>query len=130
MFERSMAAVRRRARPVPRDETLDDPYVCLLYESKEERDELSRLLQEAGLDVVPWQFVDVQTAKRPGLRLRTLQRSFRRIPHSLEAGSVASLAVLSSHWPVVAVLVLSLAPLLLVLRLMRGLGPSRVTAAG
>ena len=130
MFERSVAAVRGRARSVPRDQPPDDPYVCLLYESEEERDELSRRLQEAGLDVVPWQFVDVRPAKGPGPRLRTVRRSVRRIPDVLEAGSVATVAVLSSHWPVIAVLALSLAPLLLVMRLIRGLGPSRVTATG
>ncbi len=128
MFERSVAAVRGRARSVPRDQTPDDPYLCLLYESEEERGELSRRLQEAGLDVVPWQFVDVRPAKRPGRRLSTVPPSLRRIPDVLEAGSVATVAILSSHWPVIAVLTLSLAPLLLVLRLMRGRGPSRVTA--
>ena len=128
MFERSVAAVRGRARSVPRDQIPDDPYLCLLYESEEERDELSRRLEEAGLDVVPWQFVDVRPTQRPSPRLSTVRRSVRRVPDVLEAGSVATVAVLSSHWPVIAVLALSLAPPLLVLRLMRGPGPARVTA--
>jgi len=79
--------------------------------------------------MVPWQFVGMRPARRPGRCLGTARRSLRHIPRVLEAGSVATVAVLSSHRPLIAVLTLSLAPLLLVLWLLRGFGPSRIAVA-
>ena len=129
MFERSVAAVPGRARPVTRDLPADGPQVCLLYENEEERDKLSHRLREAGLAAVPWKPVYLGSDKRLSPYLGAVRRSPRRLTDILGAGSVATVAVLSSHWPLIAVLTMSLAPLLLVLWLLRRFSSLRMAAA-
>lgn len=117
-------AIDDRPQSAPRNLSLDGPQVCLLYECETELEELSRRLREAKLDELPWEFVDLGPAQRPHPHREAMRRSFGRISTASEAGSVAALAVLSSHWPLIGGLMLSLLPLFLMWRLMRRPGSS------
>jgi hypothetical protein len=113
----------------PSDPPLDGPQVCLLYESKEERDQLSRRLREANLDELPWELVDLRLTPRPHPRREVVQPSLGRMSDALRAGTVTAHGVLSSHWTLVTALMLSPLPLFLMWRLTRALNSPRLAAA-
>lgn len=129
MFKRSAASHPGRVPPAPIDLATDGPYLCLVYESEDERNELAHRLREARLDGVPWRFVDLSADRRLDRYLGSIRRWSKRPTDILGAGSVATVAAISPHWPFIAAVTLTVVPLVLMLSLLRGFGSLRATAA-
>jgi hypothetical protein len=127
MFKRSAPSHSGRVPPAPIDLEIDGPYLCLVYESEEERNELAHRLREARLDGVPWRFVDLRADRRLDRYLGSLKRWSKRPTDVLGAGSVATMAAMVPHWPFIAAVTLTVVPLALMLSLLRGFGLFRPT---
>jgi hypothetical protein len=101
----------------------------LVYESEEERNELAHRLREVRLDGVPWRFVDLRADRRLDRYRGSIKRWPKRPTDILGAGSVATTAAMGPHWPFIAAVTLTIAPLVLTLWLFRGFGSLRATTA-
>ena len=126
MVKRSVATLRGSVRLSARSLSDNGPSVCLLYESEEERLELSRRLRKAGLDEIPWESVDLGSRSVASAYLDPVRRLSRHLVDVLGTGSVATVTVLAAYWPLVAAVTLWIAPVFIVLRLVRGSSPPAV----
>jgi hypothetical protein len=129
MLKRSAATLAGGVQPPGQNLPGDGPSVCLLYESEEERLELSRRLRKAGLGEVPWQCIDLGSRRTTGTYLDPVRRLPRSLADVLGTGTVATLAVLTAYWPLIAAVTVSVAPVVVLVRLVRGWNPSKVAAA-
>ncbi|MFH0915824.1 MAG: hypothetical protein V1912_05185 [bacterium] len=81
------------------------------------------------MDELCLEMIDLGPAARPRSRLGAIPRSLAGISQALGAGTVVALSSLSSHWMLIGALIVTLGPLILILRLVRRAAPRAVAPA-